>query len=186
MFASSVSFGAAHIGISYSDSITTSEQEYKSSSGSASFSFDIGTYFNIGLTGRNQYSYAKGYEKDERTNQIQYSETKMSMTSYSIDLSIILYPGDVFVPYIFGGYVTKYLSSKKVYGDPSTGNQAVIERNEGPVPDYQCGGGVGLRFSERFSLKYSVTFTPGTKLLSDGTGELTMDRYQSIGLSYKI
>jgi len=178
---SNISLGAAHLGISYSDSLTTLEQETRSSSGSAGFSFDLGTYFNIGLTYRNQYSYIKGYEQDEDTKEIQYSETKMNLSSYSLDLSIILYPGDVFVPYVFGGLVIKNLSSRKEFP-----NSPPIIRDGKGIPDWQGGAGVGLRFSERFTLKYSRTWTPGTKLLKDGTAQRVTDYYQTFGLSYKI
>ncbi len=171
-----------HIMASYSDSQMSEQQEYRTSAGSMTISLDMGTYFNIGLTGKHQLSHAKGFEENEETKLIEYSESKVDVYSYSADLSIILYPGDIFVPYVFGGGVAKYFDSKKIYPSGS-----YIQRTtKKPILTYEGGIGVGLRLSEKFTFKYSVTFTPGVRLLSNGNPEPVLDRYQTVGLSYKI
>ena len=151
---------------------------------STSFSVatDVGTFLRIGLTNRIAYTTLKGYTLQSDKETYLYSEETTKNTANSIDLTIILYMGKVFVPYLQLGIVKKnYLIQSQA------GNAEPVETAYSIPPVPNAGFGLGIRLNQNFSLKLSTTFSPGVQQKTpDAEPQGILDNYTSIGLTYKM
>lgn len=149
---------------------------------SLSVAMDLGSYFRVGLTHKETADNQKGYTATSDENVYAYSDTTTSVDANSVDLTLILYYGEIFTPYIMTGivrktytykYATSMDTSATIKGAPMvTGNAAV---------------GVGIKLNQNFSLKLSYTMSPGYTMDSP-TGEVrsAWDRSTTVGVTYKI
>ncbi len=169
---------------------------YDSRGGSASVAIDMGRFMRLGLTHRQQFQESRGVVgKDENScssdavvdkttaegDCLEY-ESKTHVVANSIDLTVILYDGQVFVPFLLGGAVVKtYSSETKKEGLEDT---VVKPTQIGPVPN--VGGGMGIKLNKEFTLKLTYQASPGVVILSDGTTRRVWDKDTSIGLSYQF
>lgn len=156
-------------------------QTYVSRAGSASVAVDMGEYFRIGYTHRQEFSNNYGF-KVSTTDPSTYTEflSQTKVVSNSIDLNIILYAGDLFIPYLSAGAVVKAYSSAFSSIDGTESASITLP----PVPN--LGGGVGMRLSRSFSLKLSYTVSPGVRQEPGGIQEGILDTYSSLGITYQL
>lgn len=156
-----------------------------SRSGSASIAFDLGTYFRIGLTHRQAVNQSRGYFAIQDTDPLiyEYKEEETHVFSNSLDFTIILYYGRLFVPYLQIGAVKKDYQLITANGD---GDSSFVRKSFDPVPN--GGIGLGVRINRNFSLKLSLSLSPGFKLSSPDQEKVegVWDTYTSIGISYNI
>lgn len=156
-----------------------------SRSGSASIAFDLGTYFRIGLTHRQAINQSQGYFEVQGTSPVvyDYKEEETHVFSNSLDFTIILYYGRLFVPYLQVGAVKKDYQLITSNGESEQTN---IKKSFDPVPN--GGIGLGVRLNRNFSLKLSLSLSPGFKLSSPDQekAEGVWDTYTSVGISYNI
>ena len=151
-------------------------------SGSASVAFDIGTYLRLGITHRRAESQIKGYRETSVTNEYRYEEERTDNIANSIDLTVILYYGRVFVPYIQLGMVRKeYTMTYMIENLSAIKKQYTLPA----VPN--AGIGLGIRLNSDFSLKLSYSVSQGIKQKRPDTPpEGVLDSYTSVGISYSI
>jgi hypothetical protein len=156
-------------------------QTYVSRAGSASMAVDMGEYFRIGYTHRQEFSNNYGF-KTSTTDPSTYTEflSQTKVVSNSIDLNIILYAGDLFIPYLSAGAVVKTYYSAFSSIDGAESASITLP----PVPN--LGGGVGVRLSRSFSLKLSYTVSPGVRQEPGGIQEGILDTYSSLGITYQL
>ena len=74
---------------------------------SLSAAFDLGTYFRLGVTHRQGLEKIQGYVADSSSTVYYYNERSINSYANSIDLTVILYYGRIFVPYVQTGFVKK-------------------------------------------------------------------------------
>ena len=153
-------------------------------SGSGTVDFDLGQYFRLGFTYQQDYTTKEGMTKvvdNGETKYTDYSERSM-FTMKSVDLTIILYQGDVFIPYIFGGVARIESKTKIVYAEKEP------ENNESVAPIVPTGGaGFGLRLNKQFTLKFSNRWMPGVQQTApDGKQEAVVDSQMQVGVSYSM
>lgn len=195
IFISMPSIASAGMHLSLSGSQSTSNaglQKIQSGSGSASIAFDIWDYLRLGYTYRQELAYTGGYTEAKDANGVIIKNSagnptyvkflnRSRVVSDSVDFTVVLYAGDVFMPYVFVGAGRK--------------NYNIINQTEGQedevikltMPFSPNGGvGLGIRMSQRFSLKFSYTVSQGYKQLPDQPLELTMDSYSQVGISYAL
>jgi hypothetical protein len=169
---------------------------YDSRGGSASLAMDIGRFMRLGFTHRQQFQESRGYvgkdenyctsddvldEKVEEGDCLKY-QSKTHVIGNSIDLTVILYDGQVFVPFLLGGAVIKtYSSETKKEGEDDT---VIDPETYGPVPN--IGAGIGIKLNKEFQLKLTYQASPGLTLLPDGTKRSVWDKDTSLGLSYQF
>lgn len=175
---------AVHISLQGSSSVSDAGlQSYQKNAFSASVAFDIGGQFRLGLTHREQNDNTDGYTRSSLSNQYYHKSQKTIVTSNSIDLTLIIYYGKLFVPYIQGGFIIKeYKVIDTIAGISST---ATIQGE--PVPN--AGAGLNIMLNRNFSLKLSYNVSPGYKIsdpANQDDRESVWDSYTSLGLSYKI
>ena len=155
-----------------------------SRSGSASIAFDLGTYFRIGYTHRQAINTNQGYvQVTSQPESYQYKMEETHSFSNSLDFTIILYYGRLFVPYIQVGAVKKdYFLVSAVGDDEPTESKISLP----PVPN--GGVGVGIRLNRNFSLKISLSVSPGLKKTTPDQSEpeSVWDTFTSVGISYNI
>lgn len=154
----------------------------ESHAASISASVDLGTYFQIGLTHREATNNLVGYYLNETTKFYDYSEEKTVSMANSIDLTIILYDGTIFVPYIQVGIVKKdYIITQAV-------NQGSADRESYSFPPAPNGGiGLSIRLNRNFSLDLSYTVSPSVKQkLPTTQAESAVDSYSAIGIKYDL
>jgi len=161
-------------------------QSYLSRAGSASVAVDLGEYFRVGITHRQEFSENQGYV-EYRTQKGQYylSPGTTHVVANSVDLTVILYNGDTFVPFIQGGLVRKDYDFEVTKEDES--GQVIVEEGQatqGPVPS--IGAGVGIKLNRNFSLKLSYVASPGYVTMPDGELAAKIDTYTQIGITYQI
>lgn len=169
---------------------------YDSHGGSASVAMDMGRFMRLGYTHRQQFQQSKGVVgKDEdscaagdvvdgkvQTGDCLSYESKTHVVANSIDLTVILYDGQVFVPFVMAGAVIKtYSSQTKKEGEDDTIVEPTVV---GPVPN--IGGGIGIKLNKEFTLKLTYQASPGVVLLPDGTNRRVWDKDTSVGLSYQF
>jgi hypothetical protein len=167
-------------------------QTYESEGAAASIAFDIGTFMRLGFTHKQQIQRTKGWTGetaddcafDTDVSGCKDYKSRTHVTANSIDLTVILYPGEVVVPFLLGGVIVKSYETESTRG---TGDDAVVEKAvypSGPVPN--IGGGLSFRLSKQFSLKLQYTASPGVMQKPDGTEQRLWDKDASIGLTYQL
>ncbi len=185
--ASSSAFSTVYVTGSVSASTSNVPlQTFESQAGSGSLAVDLGSYIRLGVTHKQEFQSSSGY-KDTATeiaptpNYVEvYSRTHI--VSNSLDLTLILYEGQIFLPYLtLGAVVKNYRFDSQEEGQLSQTKKGSV----GPVPN--VGGGIGFRLNKDFTLKFSFTASPG---LAQKPGEekatSTWDRNTSIGLTYQL
>lgn len=156
-------------------------QNQANRSAAASIATDVGNYIRLGLTHREEVSAAKGFSETERGSRIYYYfSTRSREIANSIDLTLILYYGELLVPYVQVGMVQK--TNSVAYGNLKIG--PVVSD---PMPS--GGVGLGIRLNRNFSLKLDYTVSPGSKKrdpFSSEKAEGVLDSYSSLGITYNI
>ncbi len=156
-------------------------QTYESRAGSASVAMDLGEYFRVGYTHRQEFSNNTGYRA--LVTQPGYYGEYVSQTrviSNSIDFNIILFAGEIFIPYLSAGAVVKAYHSGIETVEGSEASSFTLP----PVPN--LGGGIGIRLNRNFSLKLSYTVSPGKKQEPGGIQEGILDNYSQLGVTYQL
>lgn len=152
---------------------------HRTQSGSGAVAVDLGSMLRLGYSHRQELSLNRSYETDGVG--IYPSSTEIHEYTNSIDLTLVLYNGDLVVPYVFGGLAHKrYTSAKEIMG--------VRSENSHPGFVVPAGGaGVGIRLNSDFSLKFFHTLSTGYKQNpGDETYERVLDSYSQVGVSYQI
>lgn len=156
-------------------------QTYLSRAGSASVAMDLGEYFRVSYSHRQEFSNTAGYRALE--SQPGYYGEYLSATrviSNSVDFNVILFAGDLFIPYLSAGAVVKayYSDISSVEGSETSSFTLPASPN--------LGGGVGIRLDRNFSLKLSYTVSPGLKQEPGGTRKEILDSYAQMGVTYQM
>ena len=158
-------------------------QSSETRSGSGTVDFDMGPYLRLGFTYQQDNTIKDGYKKSA-TDSSQYNRYSEQSTFVmrSVDLTIILYNGELLIPYIFGG-VARIESQTKVVSDNEE-----PEFNKSVVPIVPTGGaGFGLRLNKQFTLKFSNRWLPGTRQLDPvAQPESVIDSQMQVGISYQM
>jgi hypothetical protein len=181
----SQAFAGANFTLSGSSSRSNFIESNHTQAGSASLGFDFATYFRIGVTHRQEYEQKEGFAEDtavstEDEKVYKWMSTNSRQIANSLDLTIVLYNGQNFVPFIFGGAVHKQYTSEFTKDDVKT----TVTPPPMTVPN--GGGGFSLPLNQRFSLRFSHTVSPGILLKPDGTTERTLDSYSQLGITYQM
>ena len=180
------------VGISGNSSSTHSGLEQSSDTSlSASVSFDLGSHFRIGYTHRQSWEKKSGLKIFDSNDGVSvslenFSETTLS-TIKSLDLTIVLYQGQLIVPFVFGGIAWKSYDVSE-YSD-TKGYRSYSPETD---PVWNAGGGLAITLSERFSLKVSKSFSPGKVYTFDSeqnaivSARRVTDAYTQVGITYKL
>lgn len=153
-------------------------QEVKSSSGSAGVSFDLGSYVRLGYTFSAQTQSAKGWVEDEDTSNYYIYDSRSIMTSSGIDLTLILYAGEVFTPYILAG------GAMKSYDIETYQENKGRKKNVGKIPSPTGGAGLSIRIGKQFSLTLSQHYSVGIKEVPGQESESAIDVSSQVGIQY--
>lgn len=166
-------------------------QTYESRSGNASVAFDLGRYVRLGYTHEQQIKETTGWEEDKDeagsdTGTYTATYNKAHVIANSIDLTIVLYEGSVFVPFLVTGAVvnTYNFENRKVMADGSELVSTPIRTTVPPVP--QGGLGVGVRLNRDFTLKLSYIASQGNAQEPDGEIRGVWDKKTNISLTYQL
>ena len=175
----------AGIAIGANAKIESSTQEYsteKSVTYGGTVEASLGVIFRVGYTLQIEDSKKDTYPYPDDDPNLRYY-VRQQNTTHSIDLTMILYPGDVFVPYVFGGIQKHYV--KYTIIDYKSGASAEIKS---PMPPNPTGGfGFGMRFSRQLMLKFSNRWVPGhSRVPGEPKAKNVLDTEQTIGLSFEI
>jgi len=159
-------------------------QNNKRSMISGSVDVGLGNYFRLGYTHRVDTVTATGYKQDYASKLYYYEESRTDVASNSINLSLILYYGDLFIPYIQAGAVVKdYYMIEKSGGVP----YVINPDQSGPEPS--AGAGLHIVLSKSFNLKLSYTVSPGVKIQSPSEPDkmrTVLDSTTAMGIVYKM
>ena len=99
----------------------------------------------------------------------------------SVDLQVVLYEGDIFIPYIMGGviYKTTTVVTEQDGKDPQSSQGGGLGPN--------LGAGLGIRLNRAFTLKLSYIASPGaTRQPGDAEKKKVWDKKVTLGLSYQL
>ncbi len=178
---SSQSFAAVKVSLSGSRSESNAGyQKIQSGAASAGLSMDLGEYFMVGYTHRQELSSTVGYQQLEGTSTFVYSNTLSHVTTNAVDLTLILYGGDIVTPFVFAGLAVKhYMIDTRQDGQEP---QRVSMPHYGP----QGGAGLSIRLNQKFSFKLTYTLTDGIKQLPGQSPEQTVDTYTQMGITYAL
>ena len=185
-------------------SATTSNVPYQTSQsnyGSASLGVDLGRYIRLSLTHSQQFEVTEGYKErddngadatpdtnagsdDDPTNddQLEKFSNRTHVIGNSVDLQLILYEGQVFVPYLSGGLILKsyHFVSKE---DGEEDSVKSIKNIPGP----NLGLGLGMRLNKQFTLKLSYIASPGmTRKPFDESARSVWDKKVTMGVTYEL
>lgn len=151
-------------------------------SGSISVAFDLGEYLRVGVTHRQSVNNTRGYKSTNDRSVYYYTTEETRAVANSVDLTVILYYGKLFVPYVLIGMVKKDYYIKTSIADTYNAS------NHYPLPPVPNGGvGVGLRLNKAFSVKLSYTVSPGIKQTAPNRApERALDTITAIGIGYNI
>lgn len=152
-------------------------------SASLSVASDVGKYLRLGITHRQSLIALEGYRLREISQQYSYVEERTRSISNSIDLTVVLYYGSTFTPYVQIGIVKKdYKVSSYISEDSTTISNSF---SQALVPN--AGLGLSVRLDANFSLNFSYVVSPGLRQITpDADPESVLDSYTSIGISYEL
>jgi len=155
-------------------------QKIESGAGSIGLSMDLGEYFMVGYSHRQELSSTVGYQQKAATSTFVYFQTLSHVTSNAIDLTLILYGGEVVTPFIFAGLAVKHyiVDTKEADG--------TVEHLDMPHPGPQGGAGLSIRLNQKFALKLTYTMTDGIKQLPGENAEMSIDTYTQMGITYSL
>lgn len=155
-------------------------QTQKTVSGSISVSFDIGSYVQLGLTHQQATSNETGYTYDASQKAYVYSETLTSTQANSLDLTLILYAGEIFTPYVKAGAVIKKYT---IMYDQNEDTKTTF-----PAPlGAQAGLGLSIKLNQKFSLNLSTTHSVGYRQETPNDSlKQVIDVSNSVGITFKI
>jgi hypothetical protein len=187
-----------HFTLSGSHSVANAGyQKIETGAGSGTVDVDLGEYFRIGFTHREELASTTGYAPLKRTDGSTYKDSagaerygKFASLSKSktnsVDLTIVLYAGDIITPYIFGGIAQKSydIETQSQYVNESGEVVNAVEKTQVSFPTPSGGAGLAIRLSQKFSLKMSHTMTMGMKQLPGEPLEKTTDGYSQVGISF--
>lgn len=172
--------------------------EYQSQYGSASIGFDLWRYLRLSFSHSQELSISQGYKDpdadpdaetdattdDDPSNDGQLVEfySRTLVVGNSADLQLILYEGQVFVPYVMGGLIVKnYTIETREEG------KADSKKKKGPIPGPNVGLGLGIRLNKEFTLKFSYIGSIGaTQKPFDASETRVWDRKVTFGLTYQL
>ncbi len=156
-------------------------QEERSASGSVAV--DLGSHLRLGITHQQGYVGLQGYQYNRTANAYYYVQEKTHTIANSLDLTVILYYGDIFVPFVQVGVIKKrYLITYSTEGSSQSVSKSYALP---PVPN--TGVGLGIRLNTNFSLNITYTVSPGIRQARpDQRPQSVLDSYLSLGLSYQI
>lgn len=170
---------------------------YESQYGSASIGVDIFRYVRLSLTHSQEFTVSKGYkdpDKDEAnatdaasnddpgddTELVTYA-SRSHVIGNSVDLQLIVYEGQVFVPYIMGGVILK------TYKTVSQEEGKEDDVRELTMPGPNVGAGVGMRLNREFTLKLAYIASPGyAREPGDPEISTVWDRKVTLGITYQL
>lgn len=172
---------AVHVSLGGSQSESNAGyQKIVSGAGSAGLSFDIGGYTRLGYTFRLESDQTTGYQLNTAGTQYVYFKKNSLVTSNSLDLTLILYAGDIFTPFVFAGIV------KKQYATQIQDATGLSESYSYPYAGPQGGAGLGIRLSQKFSLKTTYTMSNGYKVTPGQELQQTVDSYTQVSITYEL
>jgi hypothetical protein len=175
------SFSAMHLSLSGSHSDSNAGlQKIQGGSLSGSVSFDLGSYFRLGYTHLQQLQSAAGYTQDADTKEYTAIKSKSHVVSHSVDLTAVLYAGEIFTPYVFVGMGVKSYNIENKEGDKPAEKISVA------IPNPNGGAGMAVRLTQKFSLKLTYTVSPGVKQEPNKPQESTTDSYAQVGIQYTL
>ncbi len=177
------------LGISGTDSTSNSLFKTKDSGGiSATISLDLGSYFRIGYTHRQATETEDGWEAQTNGTETSLVPIDKYYKEYSnaIDLTVVLYQGQIFTPFIFGGGVCKRFRINNKVGDQ---HDAYSDKSECPLPN--GGFGLAINLNQNFSLRFSRTYSAAgitVQQQEDGSflPKRAIDVYSQYGITYKL
>lgn len=148
---------------------------------------DVGTNLRLGVTHKQLFSSVDGMEKKRLTNDYYNAPGNAHVTANSLDLTIILYSGELLTPYLLAGFVFKKYEFESTKEDEAGG--IYVEQTtapfQGPFPS--GGGGLGLKVNRSVSLKFQYTITPvPVQNPNETTSHFANDTDGQIGLSYQF
>lgn len=192
LFASPAIAGVEISGSVKSSQLSAGYTTVKTRGGSAGISVGLSSFLRIGLTHEQEYETEQGWEdpasttahRDANGNVDPYEIYKVDhTTTYSADLTLVLYQGTVMTPYLIGGYALRFL--QRTIKDPAT--KQVTAYDPIPIPGPQGGVGLQISLNRDFSLQLRYIVSQGsTQLPTDEKPTSKNDGNGSVGLSYKL
>jgi hypothetical protein len=174
---------------------TASETEY----GSASVDIELGRYVRLGYTYGMEVSKSTTFKDPTAPDGTQqtssgYCQQRCDKTfqnetvvSHAVNLTLVLYEGQTFMPFLLGGAIKKIITMESLDYD-HTGNLVYTPPQSSTLPIVpQIGGGIGIRLNRSFSLKFTYQVSPGVVLMPENPKPSTVwDRQWSVGLQYQL
>lgn len=192
--ASTSAFSGVHFSLSGSHSTSnTGYQEVEAGALSAGVAFDIGQYIRLGYTHLQQLQAAEGLDCDEgdpaspsnSTDGFLHCPTFESRThiiSNSLDVTLILYAGDVFTPYVkLGAGPKMYRIQSKKGSEPEEADSGSALSGNGEV-------GMAIKLNQKFSLRFSYAVSQGQKKEPGEPEKVepTVDGAAQVGIQYSL
>ncbi len=156
---------------------------------SGTIEMDLGRFVRIGVTHGRESQVSEGYKPaDSNTAGCPSSSSCTRVLSAtkiidnSIGLTLILYAGEIFMPYITGGGIMKTYTFES---QEESGNREVRTGQTPPVPN--VGAGLGIKLNREFMLKLTYQASPGqVQRPGDAEPRGVWDKKTTVGLSYQL
>lgn len=172
-------------------------QTYQSNYGSASLAVDLGRYLRLSVTHSQEFTLTDGYKnpKDQSGStspagnddpaddgQLLEFSSQTHVIGNSVDLQLILYEGQIFVPYITGGLIVKTYH----FVSEEQGKETEVVDTP-PIPGPNLGAGLGVRLNKDFTLKFAYIASPGSQRRPfDEKAKSVWDKKLTMGITYQL
>lgn len=174
---------------------------YRSQYSSGSIGFDIASILRLGYTYSQEDAVNEGYTDVRSSDQLRSQNataananedasddgnlvaytTQSRVIGNSADLQLILYKGDVVVPFVIGGVIHKQTTMTTT----REGEAPTVLKGASFGP--QAGAGLGFRLSRQFSFKVTYIVSPGEKRKPFEEKATTVwDPKVTFGLTYEL
>jgi opacity protein-like surface antigen len=163
-----------------------------SKAGSASIELGLFEALRVGLTHEEMILTVKGYDQNEDKKGYTPVDDYTRLSANSLDTTLFLYKGEVFIPFAKAGFILKSYDFKTL--DTSTSDSEdradyAYAHDSDTLPTWQAGAGLAIRLNKQLSLRLSHMVSPGIELQpgQDATEQKhVLDRKSQIGLNYQI
>ncbi len=180
---------AGSITASYSHSVQNVDfEKYSSERLGGGVGFSLFKYVRLEATYSQEMRVNKGYKESLDSQgyaSYQYFESRTTIDSVGGNVSVILYPGQTFMPYVFAG-ASRSVYRYRMISEDLSGNRAEFTNKTDPIVSPLAGVGLQLMMNREFSIKSSYTWRQGISQLPGEDAKRVYDGSVDVGLTYEL
>lgn len=180
---------ASSITASYSHAVQNVDfEKYSSERVGGGIGFSLFKYMRLDASYSQEKRVNKGYKESVDAAgyaSYRYFESRTTIDTVAGNLSLVLYPGQTLMPYIFGG-ASRSIYRFRMISEVEEGERIEYTSKTDPIVSPQAGVGLQIMMNRNFSLKGSYTWRQGVSQLPGEDAKRVYDGSADVGITYEF